>query len=76
MSRRRTDVATKVKTRLPRLVELDCGYAVDVDGLTMVIKRDGARWLITIDDAAQLAYWCDDAGVCHLTVEPEQRKVA
>jgi hypothetical protein len=62
-----------VKTARPRIVPLDCGYAVDVDGLTLVIKRDGDRWLITIDDAAQLAYWCDPAGVCHLTVEREQQ---
>jgi hypothetical protein len=66
----------RVKTARPRIVSLDCGYAVDVDGLTMVLKRADDRWLITIDDAAQLAYWVDPAGFCHVTIEPEQRKVA
>jgi hypothetical protein len=66
----------RVKTARPRIVPLDVGYAVDVDGLTLLLKRDGDRWVITIDDAAQLAYWVDPAGFCHVTIEPEQRKVA
>jgi hypothetical protein len=63
----------QVKTTRPRIVPLDCGYAVDVDDLTLVLKRDGDRWVITIDDAAQVAYWCDADDICHVVIEREQQ---
>jgi hypothetical protein len=58
-----------VKTTRPRLVPLDCGYAVDVAGLTLVLKRRGDGWTIIIDDAAELTYRCDENDMCHIAIE-------
>jgi hypothetical protein len=55
--------------QLKRIVELDDGFAVDVAGLTMVVKRRGDGWTIIIDDAAELTYRCDENDMCHIAIE-------
>ena len=64
----------KLKTRMPRVVPLDDGrFAVDLAGLTLVVKRDGERsWLIDLDDGVLLSYRRDENDLCHVTIERER----
>jgi hypothetical protein len=61
-----------VKAARPRIVSLDCGYAVDVDGLMLVLKRRGDGWAITVDDGVTIACWRDENDLCHVTIERER----
>jgi hypothetical protein len=59
----------RVKTARPRVVPIDCGYAIDIPDLTLVLKRRGDGWTIIIDDAAELTYRCDENDMCHIAIE-------
>jgi hypothetical protein len=61
-----------VKAKLPRVVELDRGFAVDAGGLTLVLKRVDGRWSIDIDDGVTIGYWRDASDVCHVVIERER----
>jgi hypothetical protein len=70
-NRRRAKALLKA---LARVVPLDDGrFAVDVDGLTILLKRNANGWLIDIDDGVMIGYRRDADDICHVTIEREQQ---
>jgi hypothetical protein len=71
-------MAAKVlKATLPRISKLcDGRLAVDVEpDICILLKQDGGRLLIDVEDGVRLVYWHGEDDVCHVVIERERQEV-